>query len=176
MSRIRIIFVTLITVAAVAVIPAAASARHGHHGGRTQVAGTVASFTNHVLTIRLAGGSTVSGTVTRRTEIQCESGSQTARAADHGGSSNDQGSGEHGSGNSGSGDQQGRHDQNEVNDQNEANENEANENPADDQNDANGTSPMACGTSALVTGKTVRRARLETRHGVVTFKQINLGA
>src|ERR1700704_4572200 len=66
-------------------------------------AGTVASFTGGTLTITLNDGSTVSGKVTPRTEIEC--GAAMASAADHGdggrsNGDNGDGDGDHGSGDS----------------------------------------------------------------------------
>jgi hypothetical protein len=91
----KIMLTAVATCAVVALIPATALA-HGHGGrhhharihhrqfghawgqagnttpaGAAQDAGTVQSFTNGVLTIALANGQTVSGTVTPDTEIEC---------------------------------------------------------------------------------------------------------
>lgn len=101
-------------------VPGIASAHHGHHhrhrhkahhariehlGATSAIdpnapatgdAGTVASFTGGVLTIALADGSTVSGKVTDRTEIECETTAPTATASHDGGGwgDDDQGDGE----------------------------------------------------------------------------------
>jgi hypothetical protein len=75
-------------------------------------AGTIASFTNGVLTIRLTDGSTVSGKVTERTEIECRStmavaardGGQVDDNGNDGQSSSGPGDGEHHDDSAGSGD------------------------------------------------------------------------
>jgi hypothetical protein len=53
-------------------------------GGSAESVGTIASYGEEVLTIALNDGSTVSGKVTERTEIECEAPSSTASAADFG--------------------------------------------------------------------------------------------
>jgi len=100
----KIMLTVVATCAVVAFIPATALAhghgRHHHHAriqhrqfGRAwglagkstpanptaaQDAGTVQSFTNGVLTIALANGQTVSGTVTPDTEIECRASDTSA--------------------------------------------------------------------------------------------------
>jgi hypothetical protein len=91
-------FIAVACIVAVAFVPASALARHHHgrhharhhhkHHSRAHVkrfgsssssttssgetAGTVQSFSNGVLTIMLNDGSTVSGRVTSRTELECQ--------------------------------------------------------------------------------------------------------
>jgi hypothetical protein len=111
----KIMLTVVATCAVVAFIPASALAHgHGrrHHHARihhrqfghawgqagnttptnptaTPDAGTVQSFTNNVLTIALANGQTVSGTVTPDTEIECQAADMSAtpgwQSHDHGG-------------------------------------------------------------------------------------------
>lgn len=110
----RIVFTLVATVMIAAAVPAAALAhgRHHHHHHQFRVhhrdfghvndmagdAGTVASFDNATgkLTIALNDGSTVTGTVTPDTEIQCEAANEPAHdnffhKNDHGSGSGDQG-------------------------------------------------------------------------------------
>ncbi len=127
----RLMFTAIASVAVVAFVPASALAqhhgrhhkRHHHHAhirrfgdvtspgsptttpSPSQSAGTVASFSNGVLTITLTDGSTVSGAVTNDTEIEC-------MAPDTSGSSGSSGTmqraddspGDNGGGDQGSGD------------------------------------------------------------------------
>jgi len=117
----RILLLVVSALALALTVPAVASAHHGrghhrrhhhhvkaHHTrtehfgasantspGAPPDAGRVASFTNGVLTITLADGSTVSGKVTNDTEINCVQAGQapapSAAAAHDGGWGDDQG-------------------------------------------------------------------------------------
>lgn len=111
MKRITLITSLAASLLAIALVPAIATAeRHHRHHHAAQArfehfgtsnpaapasadAGTIASFTGDVLTIKLGDGSTVTGKVTATTELKCESASSalTARAADHGSGSEDNG-------------------------------------------------------------------------------------
>jgi hypothetical protein len=138
----KTLFAAVASSVVLAVAPAVASARshhhRGHHGPRrtharlrdthfgsgndqrgapndgAQDAGTVASFSNGVLTLRLNDGSIVSGQVTDVTEIKCEAvearDMEHARHADgdHGGGSN---RGEDNGDNDGNNDDQGEEEQ-----------------------------------------------------------------
>ncbi len=66
-------------------------------------AGTIASFSGGVLTVNLAGGGSLTATVTADTEIECDDA--TAQAADHGGDDqgDDGGGDDHGDGGNGCG-------------------------------------------------------------------------
>jgi hypothetical protein len=109
-------------------------------------AGTIASFTGGVLTITLAKGGTLSGSVTDQTEIECD-GAATAQASDDGGdgqSGDDQGDDEsdhHGGGDDGSDDHGG-----------------------------------SCAADALSGGRTVKEAELKTAGGTAVFEKLELGA
>ena len=105
-------------------------------------AGTVASYTNNVLTLSLAGGSTVSGKVTSWTRIGCV-GPTSDEQQPEGSGSWDQGNGpwNHGGGPGPSG--SGNWNRGEQDDQNQI----ANESP--------------CDTSLLVPGAVVRAAELK---------------
>lgn len=121
--------------------------RDEHFGSRTdtnmspsstmQNAGTVASFSNGVLTLMLNDGSMVSGQVTNSTEIKCEAAEQEMEHSRHA-------DGDHGGGSNGGGDDNGRGD-----DHGDDN---------DQGNDGQGA-PM-CSTGSLVPGATVRDAEL----------------
>jgi len=110
-------------------------------------AGRVASFTNGVLTITLADGSTVTGNVTSDTEINCMGAGATA--------SRDGGSGDQG----GEGDRQG--------DQGD------DQGGGDDQGDQQGQAP-SCGTAQLVAGAAVHEAILKIGPGGAEFKLVLL--
>lgn len=92
---IRILILVATASAALLVVAAPGIARRGHDDDRDRIRGTVASFTNGVLTIRQSNGDEVDGKVDRRTEIECERRrSSTAVAAhdgddDHGGRGRD---------------------------------------------------------------------------------------
>jgi hypothetical protein len=84
---IRLTLLLAVAGAAFAALAAPGFARHGD-GEDEHVRGTVASFSDGVLTIRQSDGDRVSGRVTRRTEIECEHRNRsrsTAIAARHGG-------------------------------------------------------------------------------------------
>jgi hypothetical protein len=116
-------------------------------GDEQENAGTVASFTNGVLTITLAKGGTLTGTVSPDTEIECHDA--TATAADDGGD------GDHG----GAGDQGGSGDDNDGNDGN------------DDHGDGGN-----CGPEALTAGRAVKEADLKAANGTAVFEKVELGA
>jgi hypothetical protein len=93
---IRILILLATASAALLVVAAPGLARRGGDDDRDRIRGTVASFTDGVLTIRQSDGDEVQGKVNRRTEIECErhNRSSTAVAAhdgddDHGGSGRD---------------------------------------------------------------------------------------
>jgi hypothetical protein len=93
---IRILILLATASAALLVVAAPGIARRGGDDNRDRIRGTVASFTNGVLTIRQSNGDEVDGKVDRRTEIECErrDRSSTAVAAhdgddDHGGRGRD---------------------------------------------------------------------------------------
>jgi hypothetical protein len=98
MSKRTIRILILLATASVALLVVAAPgiARRGGDDDRDRIRGTVASFTDGVLTIRQSNGDEVEGKVNRRTEIECErrNRSSTAVAAhdgndDHGGRGRD---------------------------------------------------------------------------------------
>jgi hypothetical protein len=209
----RRIVLSTVGVAAIALTPGVALARHGHgaghrhhHHARVRVevfrgaaqpgsgssgslgsggspntpastnAGTIASFANGVLTIKLADGSNVSGMVTRDTEIECTTAQDAAQAstADHGGPSGNDGS-DNGSAtqtqpptsDNGAGDQNAADGNGVADDQNDA---------ADDPNDAagNDANQPACGPSSLTAGSAVREAVLRIGPGGSVFSKVEL--
>jgi hypothetical protein len=169
----RILLLVVSAVALALAVPAAASAHGGHHrhrhhhvkahhartehfgasantdpsGGPGQGpgdAGRVASFTNGVLTITLADGSTVSGQVTSDTNINClGAGAQAHDSGDHG----DQGD-------------RGDDDQGDQGDDN---------GQGDDQQPQ-----PSCGTAQLVQGAAVHEAILKLGPGGAEFKLVLL--
>jgi len=96
------------------------------------------------LTIRLFGGGSVSGLVTRDTEIECDD--DAARAADHG----DDDRGDDDRSGPGGGDDHGDDDRG-----------------GDDQGED-------CGTEALTAGREVEEADLELSNGQATFEEVEL--
>jgi hypothetical protein len=122
-------------------------------------AGTVVSFTNHVLTIKLADNSTVSGTVTSATEVDCESAAGAQMQNDDGGGS---GSGE----NSGStsGDNSG--------DQGDDNAEQGDDNA--EQGDDQGVSAAACATALGTAGTVVQEAELSVTGAGATWSKVEL--
>ncbi len=101
-------------------------------------AGTVASFAGGVLTITLKDGSTVSGKVTDRTEIHCQSATvpPPVEEGEHGG---DRSHGEDGQ-------SSGRDD--------------GDDGPGDDNGAGDDANEHSCTTAALVAGAVVREAKL----------------
>jgi hypothetical protein len=111
-------FGLIVSLSLLAAIPAVSAARSGHHARHhsrhariehfrrhqdvrsqtgSQDAGTVQSFQNGTLTIKLTDGSTVSGAVTPDTEVECQSMNDNfIRADGHGdnGGSDDNGGGD----------------------------------------------------------------------------------
>lgn len=195
----RRIAITTLASAALALAPGVALARGHHHahlqrGHHAHVrterfgpaitgapsanpsdnAGTVASFVNSVLTLRLNDGSTVSGAVGDQTEIKCQAPEPNAQMADHGGDGGSDGS------NSTSGDETTTHQTAPTTQSTEPNE-DANDNEAADPSDndaaANENEDQqagACSTSSLVPGEVVREAELRVSSTGAAFKDIEL--
>jgi hypothetical protein len=143
---IRLILLLAVVSAAFAAFAAPGFARHGESEDE-HVRGTVASFSDAVLTVRQSDGDTVSGKVTRRTEIECEHRSasrSTAVAARHGGGDdgNDDGD-DHRRG-------RGRDDDREHH------------------------ARHRCGTRQLTTGRTVREAELDSTSSGLVFREIKV--
>ena len=140
---IRLILLLAVAAAAFAALATPGFARHGE-GEDEHVHGTVASFSDGVLTIRQSDGDKVSGKVTRRTEIECAHRNRsrtTAVAARHGG--DDDNGDDHRRG-------RGRDD--------------AREHHSRDR----------CGTRKLTTGRTVREAELDSTSSGLVFREIEL--
>ena len=112
-----------------------------------QSAGTVQSFTNNVLTIAMSNGSTVSGTVTSATEIECQASSTSDSS---GWQSHDQSGG--GDSSSGSGDSS----------------------QGDDQGEGTDSSSQNCDTSSLTPGATVQAAELEVSSAGAAWDKVDL--
>jgi hypothetical protein len=121
-------------------------------------AGTVASFTAGVLRITLGDGSTVSGQVTERTELECQSAMPIAAASSNDGESR---GGEHGGPGQSSGQQEGaRHGDDQGEDQGE--------------DDGEGAQ-QSCATAALVPGAVVREAELSIGGAGAVWQKVELG-
>ena len=175
----RTLMSAVLTVAVALAVPGAAAAKHHtRHHKRTHhtrvhlrrlgdmattpttkapaaPAGTIASFSGGVLTLTLADGSTVKGTVTSSTEIECASGATGTGDDDATEGTETEGTEtEHsvrldGDGGSSSADDQG-----------------------DDQGDDNGST---CGANPLSAGVTVLGAELRIGPSGSTFSKIELG-
>jgi hypothetical protein len=133
-------------------------------------AGTVASFTNGVLTLTLNDNSTVSGKVTDATEIGCTSATPVStdfrsRASDGGGDnggSDQQSDGDQQSGGPTGGSQQSGGDDNGGGDNNSGG------------GDENGGGTQTCDSSSLVPGAVVHEAELRIDSSGATFKKVEL--
>lgn len=127
-------------------------------------AGKIVSFTNEVLTISLNDGSTVSGKVTSRTEIQCikaTSASQPQSAGDES-PGDDNGSGEDVSH---EGDEQSS---------NDGQQEGVREDDGEDGVEVGAASEPPCDTSALKEGTLVREAELRVSSSGAEFESIVL--
>jgi hypothetical protein len=122
--------------------------RWGTDDATKSTAGTVASFTNGILTIRLSDNSMVSGTVTSTTEIECEAAEGTAMQAD-----DRDGGDDHGGDNGGD-----RGDPGDPGD------------PGDNGNDEGQT----CGTGALMAGTAVHEAELRLSSAGAHWDKVEL--
>lgn len=191
-----------ITVGVLAVVPAAASARHGHSGrdqhhqrghhqrGRGQdVSGTIESFSNGILSIRQSDGTLASGKVTSDTAIRCGHDGRARAASDGQSSASDAGDRRDGQAEptaEAPENEPAEHDNGDTTatsapaagvreneaSGNEAGENEATENPAEDRPASENAAP--CDSSSLKSGVTVDRARLRGTGDSATFKKVEL--
>jgi hypothetical protein len=119
-------------------------------------AGTIASFTGGVLTITLNDGSTVSGKVTERTEIECSAPSMSASAADFSGHDGGDEGGFDDRGNDGSGESgPSGHDDN-------------------GQDDNGQDAAKHCTSAALVPGASVKEAFLSVGGEGATWVKVEL--
>jgi hypothetical protein len=143
--------------------------QHRHHARHDGSAGTVASFTNGVLTITLSGGSTVSGKVDGRTELECPAPAPSASMADDHG----QGGGDN-NGDNDNGDDNGNNDNDNNDNDNDNNDHggPSNQGQSGDghQNDA---SP-GCSTAALVSGAVVHEAELKVTGAGSVWETVDL--
>jgi hypothetical protein len=131
--------------------------------GTGATAATVVSFSGGVLTLRLAGGATISGTVTSATVIECEPARATplaGAAEDHGDRGPGGGEDNRGPGNGGQ-DQSGpgRHDQGQDD---------------DNGNDRDHGDAARCDTTALLAGAVVHEAELRIGPAGSRFTSIEL--
>jgi hypothetical protein len=119
-------------------------------------AGTIASFTGGVLVVKLAGGGTLTATVTPDTEIECDGTATASSGGDDGpddqGGGNDDGDDDHGH-NSGPGGA-----------------------PGDDNGDDHGDDHDNCAADALTVNRQVKEAELKTSNGTAIWEKVELGA
>lgn len=171
---------------AVLALSSLAAARGGHHGDRHRGGpdtGTIASFdsTSGVLAIKLTGGETVTGTVTRRTRIRCEDerspdvSSRTTRfresepGDDRGGRADEPGDDHGGHGNE-PGDDHGN-DGVEPGDDNGGGNSGSGSGPSGHDDNGRGAN---CTVSDLVVGTPVHEAELELRGGKAIWDEVEL--
>jgi hypothetical protein len=146
-------------------VPTSSGTNAGSGGEETRMAspaeavGTVTSFENEVLTIKLADESIVKGNVTGATEIECMSTSPT-QSGDEEGSGEDEGSGDE---ESHEGDQQSSDEKG-----------QSKEDEGDDNDAETVAAEPACGTSALTAGTRVREAELKIGPAGAEFESIEL--
>jgi hypothetical protein len=112
-------------------------------------AGSIASLTNGVLTVNLAGGGTLTATVTPDTEIECDDSTATASGSDDGSGGGDD-------------DEDGDHQNGQQHD------------GGDD--DHEGDSGGNCGADALTVGRTVAEGEIKTAGGGAVWDKLELGA
>jgi hypothetical protein len=141
----------------------------------TDNAGTVQSFSGGVLTIMLGDGSTVSGSVTNDTELECTAPEQrqTIHEEGDGGSGEQSGSGDDQA--QGSDDQSVGEDQGDAAEQNENQAEDENENDAAEQNE-NEDVQNNCSTADLTQGTVVREAELRISNAGSVWKKVELGS
>jgi len=148
-------------------------------------AGTIASFQDHVLTIDLFGGGSISGLVTEGTEVKCDNGD------DQGDEDNDGEGGHHGD----TGDGEDHGDQGDVGDDDQGEQAGDDQSGGDEQvadksddetgdvednddqgedNDDQGDDNHGCSVDNLVKDAVVQEADLELEHGQAVFEEIEL--
>jgi hypothetical protein len=153
---------------------------HGRHHGRhfeMRESGTISSFDTSTgkLTIALRGGGTVTGLVTKSTEIKCEGVDDRRGRRDHGGDNSGPGSGEDNGGQVEPGDDHGGRGEPEPGDDH-GGQNE----PGDDNGGATpsvGTpaGEASCSVASLVPGTVVGDAELRFENGSAVFEEVELG-
>jgi hypothetical protein len=132
-------------------------------------AGTVESFTNGVLTIRLASGGTVSGKVVDgSTQIECKTApttTPTATASRENESGDDNGGDNRGSGNSG-----------DDNGDDHSGPGRGDDDPGDDDHGDRGDdgNEVACATTDLTAGTVVHEASLNVTDAGAVFREVEL--
>jgi hypothetical protein len=183
--------------------PAGAFARHHHHHGQRHSSrshhvrirrfgdvsgqstttsspdnvGTVASFTNGVLTIQLNDNSTVSGTVTNDTEIECTASGQSQSIREDGDTSGDD-QGDQSSSGDDQGEDQGStsddqgEDQGSTSDDQGEDQGSTSEDQGEDQNEAT----SSCSSADLTPGKVVHAAELRITSAGKAWKKVELGS
>jgi hypothetical protein len=144
-----------------------ATSQTGQTGTSSGNAGTVASFTNGVLTITLADGSTVAGRVSDATELECTTSSGQSQSGDDSGdnsSSTDSQSSGSSDQSSGSGDQSSGSD-------NQSSGSGDNQSSGSDNQSSGG---QTCATAALTPGAVVREAELAISSSGATWQKLEL--
>jgi hypothetical protein len=135
-------------------------------------AGTLQSFHNGVLTIRLGNGSTVSGAVTGDTELECMApgNDRTVHEDGDGGSGHQSGDGD----NSGSGDGQAQSSGDQSSSEDQGDAAEQNENQAEERNE--NEAGNNCSTMNLTPGTVVREAELRISGAGPVWKKVELSS
>lgn len=158
---------------------------HGHHGNHghkrhhreleLRQTGTIASFdaATGKLTIALANGDSLTGTVTNGTEIKCEGVDDRLHRRSHGSDDNG-GRIEPGDDNGGRGDEPGD-DHGGHGEEPGDDHGGHGEEPVDDHGGEAPAGEAGCSTASLVTGEVVSGAELRLEGGAATFREIELG-
>jgi hypothetical protein len=130
------------------------------------VAGTVVSFTNNVLTIKLNDGSSYSGTVTKDTELDCQTATApvtaTPRSGDNGADNGENGQGDHNTGDSRRGDSNISSRQGDNNGDNEQDD------------DTNAAAAPPCTTDSLKPAVKIHEAELFLKSTGATWRKIEI--
>ena len=147
---IRILILVATASAALLVVAAPGIARRGHDDDRDRIRGTIASFTDGVLTIRQSSGDEVEGKVDRRTEIEFERRRSSTAVAAHDGD-DDHGDDDHG----GRGRDRGGDD-------------------GDDHHRARHHDRRRCSARLLTAGRVVREADLLSTSSGPVFREVEL--
>jgi hypothetical protein len=197
----RLVLTLAATASVLALAPAMALARHHHHSGAlrhharimrfgdlsgqpsttspTSNAGTVVSFTGGVLTIQ-TGNSTVSGTVTNDTTIECATSGQDQSGEDQGDQSTsgtDQSTGDDDQGTSGTDQSTGDDDQGTSGtDQSTGDDDQSTSGTDQSTGEDDQSSSGSCSSSNLTPGTTIHAAELRISSAGNVWEKVELGS
>jgi hypothetical protein len=157
---IRILILVATASAALLVVAAPGIARRGGDDDhRDRIRGTIASFTDGVLTIRQRNGDDVEGKVNRRTEIECERHRSSTAVAAHDGDD------DHGG--------RGRNDDEDGDDRGGRGRDHA-EDDGDDHHRGRHHDRRRCSARLLTAGRVVREADLLSTSSGPVFREVEI--